>query len=145
MKPIVTWVLVANTQKASVLENRGPGKGLAALSDMDFQSDKAELPRDKAGVGHSIAGHGAAAVEQSNPQEKIDALFAHEVVGHLSRALSKHKFDRLIVAAGPHMLGLLREEYDELLKAVLAGEIDKDLSNQTADAVASHVDKIIAT
>ncbi|NNE82125.1 MAG: host attachment protein [Silicimonas sp.] len=143
MKPIVTWVLVANTRNVSVYENRGPGKGLVELSDMKFRPVKADLPRDKAGVGHSIAGHGLSAVEQSDPQEKLDARFARDVAAEISLALGNHKFNRLIVAAGPHMLGLLRGALDEPVKAALIGEIDKDLSNQTAEAVARHIEQFI--
>ncbi len=144
MKPIVTWILLANARDASVLVNRGPGKGLTVLDGVTFRSEEATGPRDRAGVGHSIAGHGVSAVEQTNPQDKIDTEFAHHLAEQMSSALAKHKFDRLIVIAGPHMLGLLRVSFDEALAAVVIGEIDKDLSRQTPDAVASHIEGIIA-
>ena len=144
MKPIVTWILLANTREASVLVNRGPGKGLAVLDGVAVRSEEAADPRDKAGVGHSIAGHGVSAVEQANPQNKVDAEFARRVADQMSGALDTNKFDRLIVVAGPHMLGLLRVSFDDALKATLVGEIDKDLSGQSVDAVASHIEGIIA-
>ena len=144
MKPIVTWILLANTRVASVLVNRGPGKGLAVLDGVAVRSEEAADPRDKAGVGHSIAGHGVSAVEQANPQNKVDAEFARRVADQMSGALDTNKFDRLIVVAGPHMLGLLRVSFDDALKATLVGEIDKDLSGQSVDAVASHIEGIIA-
>ena len=144
MKPIVTWILLANTPEASVLVNRGPGKGLAVLDGVTFRSEEAADPRDKAGVGHSIAGHSVSAVEQANPQNKVDAEFARKLADLLSGRLGANQFDRLIVVAGPHMLGCLRASFDDALKAALVGEIDKDLSGQSADAVASHIEGIIA-
>lgn len=144
MKPIVTWVVVANTRKVSIYENRGPGRGITELRGLDLRPDEVDLPRDKAGVGHSIAGHGVAAVAQSDPQAKADARFARDISAQMSSALAHRKFDRLIVAAGPHMLGLLRDALDEPLRAVVIGEIDKDLTDQTADAVAGHLEGIIA-
>ena len=144
MKPVITWVLLANTRSASILVNRGPGKGLASRSEMNWQSGSAPNPRDRAGVGHSIAGHGVAAVEQSDPQRKMDVQFAHDVSRHLSEAIAAKELDRLIVVAGPHMLGLLRASFDDTTKAALIGEIDKDLSEQPVEAVLSHIDRFIA-
>ena len=144
MKPIVTWVLVANTREVSVFENRGVGKGLAELPGMRSVSETPDLPRDRPGMGHSIAGYNVAAVEQPDPQDKIDEQFASDAVAKLTRALTNHRFDRLVVAAGPHMLGLLRQQYNEPLSAVLIGEIDKDLTAQSVKAVASHVEDFIA-
>ena len=109
-----------------------------------FRSEEAADPRDKAGVGHSIAGYGVWAVEQANPQRKIDAEFARDLADQMSSALGANKFDRLIVVAGPQLLGLLRASFDDGLKAVVVGEVDKDLSNQSAEAVASHIEGIIA-
>ena len=144
MKPIVTWVLVANTQNANVLENRGPGRGLSQVSGLGMHPDRAELPRDRAGVGHSIGGPGVSAVEHADPQGKVDAAFAREVAGQMSGALAANRFDRLIVAAGPEMLGLLRNSFDTAVQSVVIGEIDKDLSNQDAKEVASHIEDVIA-
>ncbi len=144
MTPIVTWVLVANTRNASVLDNRGPGKGLSRVEGASFQSEQADLPRDKVGVGHSIAGYKVSAVERRNPQAKIDAEFARELSDALSRARAAGKFDRLVVAAGPHMLGLLRAAFDESLRSVLVGELAKDLSSQSPEGVASRVQGFIA-
>ena len=145
MKPIVTWVLLANTRNASILVNNGPGKGLAPLPNGDWTSEAADDPRDKAGVGHSIAGHGLSAVEQTDPQRLIDERFARRLSRHLSKSLAEKHFNRLIVVAGPHMLGLLRASFDDRSKSALIGEIDKDLTGQPVETVMSHVDQFIAT
>lgn len=144
MKPIVTWVVIANTRNVSVLVNRGPGTGLELLDGVGWQSAEAEDPRDRAGSSHSIAGHSSDSVEQSDPQQKVDKAFAGQVVQHLGQALSSGLYDRLIVSAGPHMLGLLREHYDTRLRAALIGEVAKDLTDQSTEAVMAHIEDIIA-
>ncbi|NNE88190.1 MAG: host attachment protein [Silicimonas sp.] len=143
MKPVVTWILLASTRHASVAVNHGPGKGLALLSGKEWTSQEADLPRDRAGMGHSIGGHGVSAVGQADPQKKIDADFAQAVARGVAKALKAKEFDRLIIVAGPHMLGLLRAELDHESRAVLLGEIDKDLTGQPMPAVASHVEGLI--
>lgn len=144
MKPVVTWIVLANARNAKVLQNVGVGKGVTAVSGKTWTAPEAELPRDNAGVGYSIAGPGRAAVEQTDPQEVIDENFAKTVIEDLSKAHYQKQFDRLILIAGPHMLGLLRAQIDTGLQRVLAGELSKDLLNQPDDVVESHIGELIA-
>ena len=144
MKPIVTWIVLANSRMAKGCENRGPGKGLVALEDRHWHAAAVSEPRDKAGRGHSIAGPGVAAVEQTDPQLQSDIGFAREVSDHLLHDFSAKGFDRLIIVAGPHMLGLLRAHLDDRLQAVTVGEIAKDLTAQPPAALEGHIGEVIA-
>ncbi len=144
MKPIVTWVVLANARSVKVLSHRGPGHGLSLIDGQKMTAPEAEAPNEKAGVGHSIAGPGKAAVEETDPQEKADARFAKDVMVSIRRALYDKQFDRLILIAGPHMLGLLRAELDTSVQAVLLGEIPKDLSSQPVEAVETHLGTLIS-
>lgn len=144
MKPTVTWVVLANARMIRVLAHRGPGKGLTALGGKCWRAPAADLPRDRAGVGHSIAGPGVAAVAQSDTKLLSDQAFAREVAGHLVDGLRAGKFDRLALIAGPHMLGVLRGALDGPLKSVLVGEIPKDLSARPLPQVESHLGELIA-
>lgn len=144
MKPVVTWVVLANTRTAKVLAHHGPGKGLTPVRGKTWNAPDASLPRDKAGVGHSIGGPAVSAVAQTHPQNLVDMRFAKDVVGHMSKAHLEKQFDRLILLAGPHMLGLLRANLDAALRAVLLGEIPKDLSNQPLSDVENQLGELIA-
>ncbi|MGB7242645.1 MAG: host attachment protein [Sulfitobacter sp.] len=144
MKPIVTWVILANARIIRVLSHQGPGKGLAAMADKCWHATEASRPRDKAGMGHSIAGPGVAAVEQTDAKLINDTRFAKEVMAHLSQAYVAKAFDRLILISGPHMLGLMRAEMDAPLHKPLVGEIPKDLSAQSLAQVEAHLGELIA-
>lgn len=144
MKPLVTWIVLANAREATLAENRGPGKGVQMVEGQTWQAEPVDLPRDEAGVGHSIAGPGKSAVEQKDPQRKADMALAKDVAQAMNKALSAKKFDRLILVAGPHMLGLLRAEMNGALKSALAGEIAKDLSAQPMESLESHIGEVIA-
>jgi protein required for attachment to host cells len=74
----------------------------------------------------------------------VDAKFAKIIIHDLSKALSAKRFDRLILIAGPHMLGLLRSYTGNALHGAIVGELPKDLSNQPMDAVESHLGDLIA-
>jgi protein required for attachment to host cells len=144
MKPIITWVVLANAKATRVLSHQGPGKGLTVVAGKKWQSDKANLPRDKAGVGHSIGGPGVAAVEQSDARLLKDTRFAKEIVADLSKDYQAKRYHRLILASGPHMLGLLRGEIEGPLRKALMGEIPKDLSAIPLDQVEKHLGELIA-
>lgn len=144
MKPVVTWVVLANARTAQVYAHHGPGKGLTPLSGQSWSAPETRLPDDKAGRGHSIGGPGVAAVEQTDPQNLNDALFAKTVIEHVAKAQRDKRFDRLILVAGPHMLGLLRANVDPALQAVHLGDVPKDLSHQPLNVVESNLGELIA-
>lgn len=144
MKPIVTWVVLANARSARVYAHLGPGNGLTAVSDQNWQAPEVRMPRDKASVGHSIGGPGVSAVAQTQPKELADSHFAKEIVEGLSEARLRKRFDRLILIAGPHMMGLLRANLDAPLSAALIGDIAKDLSAQPLGDIETHLGELIA-
>lgn len=144
MKPIVTWVVLANAKTVRVVAHNGPGKGLTALAGEIWHATEILTANDKAGFGHSIAGPGVAAVQQTNRKLVHDTLFAKEVIDHLSKDCVSKKFDRLILISGPHMLGILRASLDGPLRAALVGEIPKDLSAQSLIDVETHLGEFIA-
>ncbi|MEO9824639.1 MAG: host attachment protein [Paracoccaceae bacterium] len=144
MKPIVTWVVLANARAARVYAHHGPGNGLTAVSGQCWQAREVTMPGDKPGLGHSIGGPGISAVEQTSPKELADNCFAKDVVADLSVARLAKRFDRLILICGPHMLGLLRANLDAPLTAALLGEIPKDLSAQSLSDLENHLGEFIA-
>lgn len=144
MKPVVTWVVLANARSAKAVAHHGPGKGLTPVREQTWEAPETKVRQDKAGVGHSIAGPGVAAMEQTDPQDISDARFAKTVIEQVKVAYVKKRFERLILIAGPHMLGLLRANLDAPLRAALLGEMPKDLSNQPLSAVESHLGELIA-
>lgn len=144
MKPIVTWVVLGNARDAKVLANSGPGKGLSEVNGAVWQADEANEARDRAGMGHSIGGPGVSAVDKVDQQLKSETEFAKTLAQHLSKAFDEKQFQRLIIVAGPHMLGLLRAALDPALSAALVGEVAKDLSAQPNEAIEAKIGEIIA-
>ncbi len=144
MKAVISWVVLANARVARVYEHAGPGKGLTARQGKTWHAAPLRTHRDRAGVGHSIAGPGIRAVEQTHLRDLNDAQFAKDVIGHLSKAYLDKSFDRLILVAGPHMLGLLRTNLDTPLSAALLGEIPKDFSNQPLSSLEAQLGELIA-
>ena len=73
MKPVVTWVVVADGTQARVFENAGPGKGLHPVDGLRLEIEPlqaSEIMADKPGRSFSSVGSGRSAMEYtSDPVE----------------------------------------------------------------------------
>lgn len=143
MKPIRTWIVTANARQARFLEHRGAGHGVQQLPNKVFHADPPVDYADKAGVGHSIAGPSLNAVDQGDVQMQADLAFAKMLDQELAHALGNRDFDRFVVFAGPHMLGLLRKVRQPALAEVLLSEVDKDLTRLPADDIEKHLEDVL--
>lgn len=144
MKPVVTWVLLANARMARIVVNKGQGKGLAALDGKYWHADKVPAARDQAGVGHSIGGPGVTGMSQVDKQRQTETEFAKTILSDLTKARLRKEFDRLALVAGPRMLSLLRAQIDEGLAALVIGEIPSDLSRQPLEQIEHRLGEIMA-
>jgi protein required for attachment to host cells len=133
MKPIRTWILVADGARARFLKNLGPGKGLEAALDSELQQHlppNREIVTDKPGRGSGPAGGGRHALAPRTDWHTFEkARFAHEVAGVLDKARAADRFDRLVLVAPPKVLGWLRQELPKATYEKVTGEIAKDLTH----------------
>ncbi len=143
MKPIRTWILIANGSSAHMAEHTGPGRGLSMLAHKWSAEPEAEHT-DRPGrsfkrVGpmrHSFEPHGA-----GNEQHEA---FARLLADKLSGLHNGDRFDRLIVCAPPALLGTLRKHMPDALTDVVSAEIAKDLTNIPAIKLPAHFTEVLA-
>ena len=65
--------------------------------------------------------------------------FAKEVARTLDGARMRHEFERLVLVAGPRMLGLLREALPTPCRSMVAAEVAKDLVRHDPAAIRDSV------
>jgi len=127
MKPIITWVLIANARSAKIVVNEGTGKGFYAEDTAKWEAaplvDYADVPT----MTHSRVGQGQRRVEQASPKAKAEADFAAKLCDRLAAFQGQSRFDRLILAATPHMLGEIRQRLPRDLTALVIAAVPKDL------------------
>ena len=143
MKPIRTWIVVANARQARIIEHHGAGHGLHPVPGMALKADPPTEYSDRPGTGHSIAGPGVNAVGRPDPQEQADLAFAHRINETLCAARDTSKYDRLLIVAGPHMLGILRKELDPALTDLVLAEVDKDLTALPLEELETHLEPVM--
>lgn len=131
MHPTRTWILLADGAQARLLRNLGPGKGLEEIApgSVEFpHPPNREIDTDRPGRVQDRIGPGRHAMEPHiEPHEKLKMDFAKALADGINAADHKGRFDRLIVAAPPKVLGELRQKLSKGAQAKLLRELDKDL------------------
>ena len=121
MKPLVSLFLLVDDENYRLLHTHGTG--LAEITH-----HPAELT--EAGVIH-VKGH--------SPREVIER---HDLARHVSHILAaewaKGDYDRIVLSAGPKMLGALRAALPKALHSHIAVELHKDLMKVPAHDLPSH-------
>lgn len=148
MKPVKTWILLADGTRARIVCNTGPGKGLQEVAGMEFEGDNfrsGDVLADRPGRTFDSAGSNRHAMEpHSDPQREAKRSFAADMVAELQRQLQAQSFDRLVLVAAPATLGDIRKILPKPLLAVVYGEISKNLVQVPNDELGGHLSKVLA-
>lgn len=107
--------------------------GAAGLKDSDLETDRpGRRHNGSAGVSHGHS-HGVDG-ERSTERHDVE-LFAKAVAQRIEADRIKNNFDKLLLIAPPKMLGLLRQSLSTPTRALVAGEVSKDLKRHGEDAI----------
>lgn len=136
MKQPVTLVLLADEGGFALLEgNRSALAEIARRDAQDFENlgrdpgEGSDKGRNRAGPGGGIS---FGNVERSNVGQVDRARLARHATAALAGAWAGGRHDRILISAGPKMLGALREALPEALRPHVAGEAHKDLMRVAA-------------
>jgi protein required for attachment to host cells len=142
-----TRVVVAHDAGARIFVNRGPGKGLEQVFELQHEQGRKhvhELESDRQGRTFERHGQGRHAYEPAKDSKHVLLeRFAARIAEELTRAFDEHRFEGLILVAPPHFLGTLKEALDERVAAVLLGTVSKDLPHASAAEVAEQLGQIL--
>ncbi|MBK1654012.1 host attachment protein [Allochromatium vinosum] len=137
-----TWILVADNSRARLFAAEKPADPLIEISTLAFPEGRlheGDLTTDKAGRGQAL-GAGAHGVngEEGHKQENAER-FASLIRDDLEAARNQGRFSKLYIIASPALLGLLRKQLSAPLRQLVAGELDKNLTTQTPEAIRRHL------
>ena len=114
------WVLVADSARARLLEADGPRGALTELKSLvhpEARLRNQDLDTDTPGTTVPHADSHAHAAE----------VFARELGDTLNEGWKDGQFDRLVLAAPPRFLGLLREVLPDGVLGCVGNEVNRDL------------------
>tara|TARA_R110000751_G_scaffold234229_9_gene335767 strand:+ start:57473 stop:57910 length:438 start_codon:yes stop_codon:yes gene_type:complete len=144
MKPIKTWILIADGSGGRIFENAGPGRGLEPVENRNWKAPQEAGFADQ--PGRSFSTHGSARHKmeaQAGHHEPADVL-AKEIMEDLLQSRRKNLYERLILCAPPAMLGRLRKQLPDQLKADVTAEIAKDLVGTPPVELPEHFADVLA-
>lgn len=133
MKPTcyTSWVLVCDRSHARVFAVEKKGAPWTILHEIEhpqgrlkaheFLTDRAGRVQERSGLGRR-----SAMELETDPTETDAQRFAQELADLLDKGLEKGSYSRLLVAAPPHFLGLLRTRLSERVAKRLTFSLDHD-------------------
>lgn len=148
MKTVRTWILVADAGRARVLQSLGPGKplttvdGLASVSGLP--STTHEIVTDRQTRVHESSNSARHAITpKTDPREQMKEDYLKMLADEMHQRLATGAFDRLVVVAPPHALGVLRAALSDQVKAVVSGELAKDLTKTPDHDMPGHLADVL--
>ena len=140
------WLMVADRHRVRVFSKKNDGVSLIAEIAPQRQ---AEIGMANMSVS---AGRGAVRLlsvahakheHHTNESHKDESSFAHEIAVWLDAEAGKGSFDRLVLAAAPHMLGELRKTIKRAVYTRIIAEIHKDLTKMKDAELQCELEKIL--
>lgn len=148
MKPIVTWILIADGARARVLSHKGQGNGIHQIEGFDFREEPKsaqDIMTDKPGRVYDRSGGGRHSMEyRQDPAREEKKRFAGDLADFLDRYRQQKDYDRLIVIAAPKTLGDLRAVFSDLVEESVYHELAKDLTHIANDEIEKHLEEVLA-
>ena len=132
------WILVCDGRRALYLRNKGDRKVLNLHVEFERDAGRTdathELGTDQPGRQQNRVGP-TSAVEQTDFHDQAEQQFARETAEAVNGMVLDKTVRHLVVVAPPRTLAELRKTFSKQTQAVIAAEIDKDLTKHPVDRI----------
>ncbi|MDH3901116.1 MAG: host attachment protein [Gammaproteobacteria bacterium] len=136
------WVIVADQSKARIFTVADPRGALLRVGELEHpeaRDREQTLTSDRPGRSFDSKGQGRHAMGSTvEPGKQETIRFARQVADHLQAAHDEGRCDRLLLVAGPPLLGLLRESL-RTSSGMEITEIEKNLGQFDALEIRKHL------
>lgn len=136
-----SWLMVANSSLARIFKIQDSHSliELQVLEHPESRLHNKDLVSDKPGRGFESAGAQRHGLENGTTAKQEEfSIFARHLANYLKFAHQQKEYDSLYLAAGPTLLGLLRQILDPLVIKATAEEVDKDMTHLKKEDILSH-------
>lgn len=136
------WVVVADNEKTRIYSvERGDGilHQVITLAHPEGHEKSQDIDADRPGRAFDDVGHGRHGMGRSvDPVEQERIRYVKRIVEYLQAACQSDRCNRLLLVAGPHILGLIRKHLD-LPPGVSVTELEKNLGPFDDQQVQEHL------
>ncbi len=132
------WVLIADSEKALLLENMGDEQDYnleVRRKDLQENPRNSEQGTDRPGRMQDVGVQQMSAMENADWHELEKERFADDLAELLYKRGHNGGFDRIVLVAAPQTLGHLRKKLHKEVEAKVVGEVAKDLTHLPIDEI----------
>ncbi len=126
------WVMVGDGQKALFFRNEGDSTypNLEIVDVLHHDNPRTgEQGSDRPGRTHSSVGAARSAMQETNWHKLEKHRFAKDIANALYSAAHSGRYDKLVIAAPPMIMGDLRKAMHKEVSDKVVAEVSKDLTN----------------
>lgn len=137
-----TWVLVGDGSRARLFKVSAPRDWelIRELEHPETRAKARDLVTDRQGRVKQSASPMGPAMQLTKPLHAIESeRFAHSVAKVLESGLADNAYDRVVLVAPPHFLGLLRATIAPTVAKRVELTLDKDYTALRADELAERI------
>ncbi len=133
-----TWVLIADGEKALVLENQtdheDPFLTVLTKEEQENPPDR-EQSANRRGRFNDGSGVHRSAVEDTDWHQLAKDRFADDLAEMLYKRAHRNAFSEIVIVAAPGVLGELRRKMHQEVRSRVIGEVPKTLTNHGLDDI----------
>ena len=141
-----TWVVLVDGEKALICENTGtqraPRLRLHAKMAQELEPNR-EMAADRPGRMPDNGRNQRSAMEETDFNRQAKERFVAEVAARVNRLAGKTEIGRMVVAAPPQLLSVLRDELDEGLRGRVIAELPKTLTQHPLSELGAKVADLV--
>jgi len=146
-----TWVVTADRAGARLLErNRDMQEGYEIIEEVNHPEGRLrdnEMETDRSGSSRTARGPSASSAvrhtmggsNSGSPHDRVAQLFAKSIADKLQHARTEGRFSRLVLAAEPRFLGMLRASLDGPTASCVVGSVSKNLQVLPLSEIQKHI------
>ena len=137
------WVVAADAHRARILSTETSSSALEEQHELlhpASRSKPADLLSDRPGRDSNGGQRGSHSVGHEKDIKVHEAQqFAKEISKRLNASQQRNEFDRIYLIASPQMLGHLRKELSQEVRARIRHETDMNLVKESPAVIRSHL------
>lgn len=143
----MTWVVVANAIECDIYKRTNNGKDLQEITKLTHPEGRLSAQNLKEGKPGRSFESGPKSFQRHTKNTEVSphsqelTIFAKQIIAFLEHNRTTHSFDKLILVAEPHFLGILNKNLNEHLASLVTFSIHKDLVNATLNKIIINIEE----
>ena len=119
---------------------KGPLEEKKVLVHSENRLHDKNMTSDRQGYSFSSHGYGRNALSKSeDPKEHEIKQFVKEISEYLKISEANNEFDKLVIIAGPKLLGVLKKQLNNNLRKLITYELKKNIAKLSANEIRKHL------